>query len=600
MFLTNLARFRSLALRSLASVFLTCLALIGTIRPAWAWDIWLVTNQRRILKIQDVEGVPVQVEILTHDPVPGAYGQQLGAIAFAPNGALYGVSLTLGTPSALYTLNLTDGRLTWVGDFPFQWGNALYFDWKSGRAYTGGGLESWRPYRLLNGFYTFDNYDPATTFLWHDMRPDYPSGGYTGGFASLGETLYATWGQGHMYNHHTYLLEITLDSQGNFVSYTNLGEAETQGASEGLWALISDGHHHLYGISPTALYRINLDSGTPTYTRILDFTLHPDEVVNHAAVQQTDLEISVEAERTVLTLGSLLRLTIHLSNHGPFDADRVRAQIDLPSGLSLQQVTHDLGSYDPQTGIWDIPLLPTGEQAALEINATLSAPGALTVNAQIVAAGPLDPDSDPNAGFNTDDYADDLLDDDEASLTLLGNFPLPDSGFPQSAGAISTFPLHPTSRADPQRYSQTQLMLEIPSLGVQAPIVGVPLGETRWDIAWLGQSVGWLQGSAFPTRPGNTVLTGHVWNADNTPGVFYHLRDLRFDDLLYLHAGGTTYVYAVRENRIISPTQTNAVFQHFEKDWLTLVTCEGYQPQEKTYRYRRMVRAVLVAKYATP
>ncbi len=43
------------------------------------------------------------------------------------------------------------------------------------------------------------------------------------------------------------------------------------------------------------------------------------------------------------------------------------------------------------------------------------------------------------------------------------------------------------------------MMLDIPSLGVSTPIVGVPINENGWDITWLGGNAGYLAGSAFPT-----------------------------------------------------------------------------------------------------
>lgn len=70
---------------------------------------------------------------------------------------------------------------------------------------------------------------------------------------------------------------------------------------------------------------------------------------------------------------------------------------------------------------------------------------------------------------------------------------LPSTGFPQ--GRISRLPLQPAEKA----YAATELILEIPSLGVKAPIVGVLKSGDTWDVSWLGTSVGWLEGSAFPT-----------------------------------------------------------------------------------------------------
>ena len=65
-------------------------------------------------------------------------------------------------------------------------------------------------------------------------------------------------------------------------------------------------------------------------------------------------------------------------------------------------------------------------------------------------------------------------------------------------------------------YTDQNMWLEIPSLGVKQPIVGVP--GPKWDVTWLGSNIGYLQGTAFPTWNGNSVLTGHATNANGKPG----------------------------------------------------------------------------------
>ena len=170
------------------------------------------------------------------------------------------------------------------------------------------------------------------------------------------------------------------------------------------------------------------------------------------------------------------------------------------------------------------------------------------------------------------------------------------------ASAPATLPLTgfaPNQVTDlpPQRisYTSTDMWLEIPTLNVAVDIVGVPQTADSWDVSWLGESAGWLQGSAFPTWAGNTVLTAHVWNADNTPGPFLHIKDLHYGDQIEIHAWGQTYVYEVRENRLYwAKTPASRVLQHEEYDVLTLLTCEGFNPLTDNYIFRRMVRAVLV------
>ncbi len=86
-----------------------------------------------------------------------------------------------------------------------------------------------------------------------------------------------------------------------------------------------------------------------------------------------------------------------------------------------------------------------------------------------------------------------------------------------------------------------------------------------------------------------------MWNADNTPGLFAQIKNLRYSDRFYIHAFEQTYVYEVRENRLLRGSSGIAkVFQHEEYDWVTLLTCEGYNPLTGNYLFRRVARAVLV------
>ncbi len=166
--------------------------------------------------------------------------------------------------------------------------------------------------------------------------------------------------------------------------------------------------------------------------------------------------------------------------------------------------------------------------------------------------------------------------------------PLPASGFP--LGHITSLPTQPVTKD----YSETAMVLEIPSINTSMPIVGVPLTENNWDVTWLGNSAGYLAGSSFPTWAGNTVLTGHAWDANNNSGPFANLKDLKYGDLFFIHAFGQTYTYQVRSQSLLLPNQTEKVFQHEEIDWVTLLTCELYNPLSGEYIFRRMVRAVLV------
>ena len=166
---------------------------------------------------------------------------------------------------------------------------------------------------------------------------------------------------------------------------------------------------------------------------------------------------------------------------------------------------------------------------------------------------------------------------------------LPKTGFaPQRTIALSAQP------AKKVYFDLGDLWLEIPRLGVQMPIVGVPQVDGEWDVSWLGNQAGWLNGTAFPTWAGNSVLTGHVYDAYGKPGPFVHLNGLWWGDKVVVHAWGAQYVYEVRQVMQVAPGATSSVIKHEELPWVTLITCRGYDEASNSYKYRVVVRAVLV------
>jgi len=167
---------------------------------------------------------------------------------------------------------------------------------------------------------------------------------------------------------------------------------------------------------------------------------------------------------------------------------------------------------------------------------------------------------------------------------------LPLTGFPM--GRVTNLPNQP---ADKTYASFSDLWLEIPSLTLSTPIVGVPLTTDGWDVTWLDKDAGWLNGTAFPGWAGNSVITAHVWDAYNQPGPFHKLKALKYGDYVKIHAFGQVYVYEVRQSKRITPDNFTAALNHEDKAWLTLLTCEDYRTLFQTYIHRRMVRAVLVS-----
>ena len=145
-----------------------------------------------------------------------------------------------------------------------------------------------------------------------------------------------------------------------------------------------------------------------------------------------------------------------------------------------------------------------------------------------------------------------------------------------------------------QNYSSSDLTLEIPRLGLRTNILSMPQTDGIWNATWLGPNVGWLQGTAFPTWAGNSILTGHVYDATGLPGPFLNLRQLRYGDRIIVNAWGQQYIYEVRGSSLVLPEDTGAAFKHEEFPWLTLITCRGYDEATDSYLFRIVVRAVQV------
>ncbi len=177
----------------------------------------------------------------------------------------------------------------------------------------------------------------------------------------------------------------------------------------------------------------------------------------------------------------------------------------------------------------------------------------------------------------------------EAFVIELGDVQLPATGF--APGHITTLPAQPVEKT----YQDLgELWLEISSLNVQIPIIGIPKETNGWDVRWLENQAGYLAETAFPTWAGNTGIVGHKTLSDGSPGPFANLTALQWGDQVVIHAWGQRYIYEIRQNTLVQPTDMD-VLAHEELDWVTLITCQGYDETSGEYHWRRVVRAVLIS-----
>jgi LPXTG-site transpeptidase (sortase) family protein len=187
-----------------------------------------------------------------------------------------------------------------------------------------------------------------------------------------------------------------------------------------------------------------------------------------------------------------------------------------------------------------------------------------------------------------------LADAGEAFVYRLALVQLPEAGF--APGKVTPLSVQPLAKA---YQSLGNLWLEIPDINVQTPIVSIPQGGEGWDLTWLWDQAGYLEGTAFPTWNGNTGIAGHVYLPNGEQGPFANLGQLRWGDAIYIHAWGQRYHYEVRSSARVRPDKLD-VLSHTDRDWITLITCEDYDQRTDQFRTRLVVKAVLLDFDADP
>jgi LPXTG-site transpeptidase (sortase) family protein len=224
--------------------------------------------------------------------------------------------------------------------------------------------------------------------------------------------------------------------------------------------------------------------------------------------------------------------------------------------------------------------------------------GDYTVTANDVTAGSVVNNATAFANTTADCSADCVLVQASDQATVPGTTPepedtsataalafLPETGFVPNQQTILS--------GVPETYSSTELTISIPALNVMTNITGVPHRNGTYAIDWLGNEVGWLEGSAYPGSIGNSILTAHNFLANGRPGPFVDLKTLKWGDQVIVEQGGRSYIYEVRSVMRVRPEDLSSL-GHKDYGYLTLITCLGYDAQSESYLYRTIVQAVLV------
>ena len=99
--------------------------------------------------------------------------------------------------------------------------------------------------------------------------------------------------------------------------------------------------------------------------------------------------------------------------------------------------------------------------------------------------------------------------------------------------AVTNHPyVSPPKRARREQRVAAPVRLEIPAIGVRAPIIRLGLNPDRsLEVPENFGDTGWWTGGPRPGEPGPAVIAGHV-DSHTGPAVFYRIRDLRPGDAI--------------------------------------------------------------------
>ncbi len=164
------------------------------------------------------------------------------------------------------------------------------------------------------------------------------------------------------------------------------------------------------GAQATLTVTVTVNEGTAGLTISKSATITAADQVDTVPANNTDtqalpvgiadLGLTSAVSNAAPIPGENVEMTIVLTNAGPSQATHVVVQSDLPDGVTLHDVEVTQGSYDADSGQWQLDALPTETMAALTLSATVNAGvsgGTLSSVSDVTSSDQVDPNSDNNS-----------------------------------------------------------------------------------------------------------------------------------------------------------------------------------------------------------
>jgi LPXTG-site transpeptidase (sortase) family protein len=123
-----------------------------------------------------------------------------------------------------------------------------------------------------------------------------------------------------------------------------------------------------------------------------------------------------------------------------------------------------------------------------------------------------------------------------------------------------------------QKESTPQRII-IPNRDIDLSVTFSKIKSGYWEISETTASHG--EGSANPGERGNIVIFAHA-----RVGLFYNLRDIKKDDIIYVFTKDRWYRYKVSEIKAVYPNQVKTIAPQ-NHEVLTLFTCSGFFDEKR-------------------
>ncbi|AFW96022.1 hypothetical protein ANA_C13352 [Anabaena sp. 90] len=134
------------------------------------------------------------------------------------------------------------------------------------------------------------------------------------------------------------------------------------------------------------------------------------QAVNAITPTSADLELTQTIDNPNPKIGDEVNFTLTLTNKGVGIASSIKVKDILSSDLDFVSALPEQGTYDSQTGLWDVGNMRDNLTRTLKLTAKANKDVSITNTAEIIAVAETDPDSTPNNNNPNED--------DQASVTL--------------------------------------------------------------------------------------------------------------------------------------------------------------------------------------